>query len=240
MTVRRSWIDRAGIAGARPDFVWDEWNVKSTYTPPDDGEVARLATLSKRANCGFTIAIGEWILARFEGMDADREPADFLQAAWAANVDLRYADEIVIVDDEWRGPVRGPISMALTFVSDALFAEEAGPNSALNPAWAARFARHVLPHRDGFDAWFAACLARLESGFPAPADEDLDWFDDDANRGTVVPIEVFDPEFVWHPELAAELIDRFLGTLAPQRNPFLRTPAEMLDDGFRGTPYRLR
>ena len=55
-----------------------------------------------------------------------------------------------------------------------------------------------------------------------------------------MPIEVFDPEFVWHPELAAELIDRFLGTLAPQRNPFLRTPAEMLDDGFRGTPYRLR
>ena len=126
-------------------------------------------------------------------MDADPELALFLEAAWAAVVDARYAREIEIIDDEWRGPVRGPISMAMTFIIDALFADEAGPNSSYNAAWAATFARHVLPTRVAFDAWFEFCLTRFESLYRAPEERDRDWFNAENNWGVAVPAEAFNP-----------------------------------------------
>lgn len=89
--VRRGYIDRAGINQPQLRFIWDEWNVRATYEAVRPAEVERLARLSRRANCAVTIGIAEWILARFEGMDADPDPAHFLEAAWAANVDERYA-----------------------------------------------------------------------------------------------------------------------------------------------------
>ncbi len=238
MTVRRPYIDKAGIRTPQLRFVWDEWNVKSTYQPARAEEVARLQTLSKRANCALTIAVGEWILARFEGMDADPDPAMFLEAAWAANVDNRYAHEIEIVDNEWRGPVRGPISMALTFVIDALFAEEAGPNSSMNPAWAACFARHVLPRSDAFDTWLEVCLERLEAFYPAPPEDNADWFEPELNYGPPPPVEVFNPDVPFDTTQADGLIDRYLRSLAPTTNEFLATPSEMADLGFEGVPYR--
>lgn len=238
MTIRRSYIDAAHVAGARPRFVWDEWSVEDTYTPVEQGTVERLEKLCKRANCAFTIAIAEWILARFAGLDDDPEPAQFIEAAWAANVDLRYAQEMVIDDDEWSGPVRGPISMGLTFVIDALFAEEAGAQSAMNPAWAACFARHILPDSSAFDVWFEAVLGRLETCYPALADEDQDWFDVAGNWGSPPPPEAFDPAFPFDPATAGRLVDACLQRLDPAANPFLRTPAEMLADDFPGQPYR--
>ena len=232
-------ITRAAIAKPQLRFIWDEWNVVNTYEPVDATQASRLATLSRRANCGFTIAIGEWIILRFDGMDADPEPLQFIEAAWAANIDLRYTEEIDIVDDEWRGPVRGPISMALTFVLDALFAEEAGPNASLNAAWAATFARHVLPARAVFDAWFDTCLARLEPLFPTLPEEDLDWFDDSLNWGNLVPRELFDTDGPFDPAMTRSRIAHFLAGLDFNANPFLRSPAEMRAEGFPTTPYQL-
>ena len=198
-----------------------------------------MAALSRRANCALTIGIAEWILARFEGMDPDPDPALFLQAAWAANIDERYGYEIDIVDAEWRGPVRGPISMALTFVLDALFAEEAGPNSSMNPAWAAHFARHVLPDTTAFDAWLAFCLARFEQLYPVPSADAADWFAPEADGGALVPAESLDPDKAFDAADTDALIDCFLRGLDPNTNEFLATPAELVELDFKGTPYRL-
>lgn len=238
MLIRRSYIDAAHIADPQLNFLWDEWNVKATYEPVRPEEVKRLGGLSRRANAAFAIAIGEWVLARFEGMDADPEPGLFLQAAWAAVIDPRYVREIEIVDEEWRGPVRGPISMALTFVIDALFAEEAGPNASFNPAWAAVFARHVLPTARDFDAWFAFVLDRLEPLYPCVPDADADWFEQENNWGAPVPAEAFDPARTFALASAEPLIQGLLARLDPERNPFLLRPRQMLEYGFKGTPYR--
>jgi hypothetical protein len=168
MLNKPNYIERAVIDSPFIRFTWDERNVRATYEPVDERLVESLMKLSKRANCAFTIAIAEWIVYRFQPLDRDPQPLRYLEAAWAANIDLAYADEMDIVDDEWRGPVRGPISMALTFVIDALFAEEAKPNAPFDPAWAAKFARHVLSDQTKFDEWFNTCLARLQTYFPPP------------------------------------------------------------------------
>jgi hypothetical protein len=238
MTIRRAYIDRAAIAQPQLRFTWDEWNIKSTYLPVNEDEAVRLQKLSKRANCALTIGIAEWILARFAGMDADPDPAQFLEAAWAANVDIRYAYEIPIVDAEWRGPIRGPISMALTFVLDALFAEEAGENSFMNPAWAARFARHVLPDSKPFDAWFESCLERFESLYPAPSEDDADWFEPESNAGPLIPPEAVDPDRPFDPSSTDNLIDAFLRNLKSAPNDFLAPPEVMASLGFEGEPYQ--
>jgi hypothetical protein len=186
----------------------------------------------------MTIAIAEWIVYRFQPFDSDPEPLQYLEAAWAANIHLAYADEMEIVDDEWSGPVRGPISMALTFVIDGLFAEEADPNAAFNPAWATKFAKHVLPEVTAFNTWVASCLARLEAFYPAPAEEDLDWFDESKNGGALVPREVLDPAFDFNPAMTERLIRQFLAALDYQTNQFLRSPEEMHQRGFKAVPYR--
>jgi hypothetical protein len=235
---RRGYIDRAAVHRRPLRFTWDEWNVESTYVAVRPDEVARMANLSKRANCALTIGIGEWILARFDGMDRDPEPAQFLEAAWAINIDRCYGYEIDIIDDEWRGPVRGPISMALTFVFDALFAEEAGPNSSMNPAWAATFARHVLPDATAFDAWLAFCLTRCEAFYPAIPEDEGDWFEPEQDAGPPVPPEALDPDRSFDAGLMVPLTDQFLSALDPSTNPFLATREELAEMGFEGTPYR--
>jgi len=237
MQQKPSYIESARIEGAHIRFVWDEWNVRATYEPVDEALVERLMKLSKRANCAFTIAIAEWIVYRFQPFDRDPEPLQYLEAAWAANVDLAYADEMDIVDEEWGGPVRGPMSMAISFVVDALFAEEADPNAPFNPAWAARFARHVLPDAVIFDQWFDQCLLRLEQLFPMQTEEELDWFDRLKNGGQLVPREVFDPGFDFKHEMTGFLINQFLSQLRPGSNPFLRSADEMRQIGFDRTPY---
>ncbi len=238
MSTHRSYIEAANICSPFLRYAWDEWNVGSTYQSVNAGDVVRLRTISKRANCAFTIAIAEWILARYKGMDNDPEPEQFLEAAWAANIHKEYAWEIEIIDAEWTGPIRGPISMALTFVLDAIFADDADLNSAFNPAWAACFARHILPDVSVFNIWFEFSLTRIEQLYPAPLEKDLDWFDETENLGKPVPIEVFDQNNVFNPATTSQLLDRFLLNLNPEMNPFLRSVEDMKADGFKGEPYR--
>src|SRR4051812_30798443 len=99
MLRRPGFIERANIASASLRFLWDELNVRRTYQPPDERLLERLASTSRRANCALTIGIAEWIIYRFEPFDSDPEPLQFIEAAWAANMDLRYSEEIEIVDD---------------------------------------------------------------------------------------------------------------------------------------------
>lgn len=239
MLRRPGFIERGNIASVSLRFLWDELNVRQAYQPPDATLLDKLTSASRRANCALTIGIAEWIIYRFEPFDLDPEPLQFIESAWAANIDLRYSEEIEIVDDEWRGPVRGPISMALTFVLDALFAEEAGANSVFNPAWAATFARHVLPSVTLFNDWLDVCVPRVAQLSVAPTEDSWDWFDPSSNWGALVPREALNPDVEFHPEMSLTLLQQFLDGLDPATNPFLRTPDEMIAADFPGIPYRL-
>jgi hypothetical protein len=108
----------------------------------------------------------------------------------------------------------------------------------MNPAWAARFARHVLPDSAAFDAWFAACLVRLEQHCRAPHADDADWFASQADGGRLLPAQALDPARDFDPGRIDADIDAFLAGLDPQRNEFLCSPGDMIELGFEGTPYR--
>ena len=103
MLVKPSHIAAARIADPSLRYRWDEWNVRAAYEPIDGGLRAGLQGLTRRAVTGYTIACGEWVAFRYEGLTDRDEPFERLEAAWAANLDLGYSYPFQTEDDEWRG-----------------------------------------------------------------------------------------------------------------------------------------
>lgn len=231
------YITAAELGGVTVRYKWDEWNVKEAYLPAHQELLERLIPLTRRANIALTIATAEWIAYRFELLDPDPMPLQYLEAAWAANIDLAYARYIETDDDQWRGPVRGPLNVALMLVIDGLFLEDENPNPAVNAAWITNLANRVLENTDSFRMWREAAIDRLDAYYRASATSGEDLFGDEGIKGPLVPREVFDPQFPFTPDLTAELIRSFLSELDVRANPFLRTPEAMRELGFKGRPY---
>ena len=240
MLTKPKYIQDANIADNKIRYKWDEWKVEEAYKPADDELVKRLSVLSYRANAALTIAISEWVIFRFEKLFDDPMPLEYLEAAWAANVRPAYTEYIETDDDEWRGPVKGPINIALTIVIDILFCSEEILEPQKSPAWMSNLAELVLLDTRAFQQWRNICIQRLEQFFSVPEEEPDDLFGDQNTRENLVPREVFDPEVDFHPEMTRNLIRRFLMELRWEDNEFLHSPEEMLQiDGYQGTPYVL-
>ena len=240
MLLKPKYIKDAKISNNIIRYTWDEWNVKDIYIPADEEMVKRLSGLSHRAIVALTIASAEWGVFRFENLSNDMLPLQYLEAAWAANIDLAYAEYMETQDDGWRGPVRGPLNIAIAIVIDVLFYGDESANPAENPAWMSNLVEHVLADPIQFRNWREICIQRLKKLYPAPKEDDNDLFEDEDTGGVFVPREVFDPEFDFEIEKAEELLKKFLSSLDYISNPFLRIPEEMIEIGFEGTPYSLR
>lgn len=243
---RPEYISAAQIADTDPDYPWDEWKVRDTYEPVDEELLDRFGVLTQAARVAMTIATAEWAVFRFENLSDDPVPLQYLESAWAANIDRAYGTYVETDDDEWRGPIRGPLNMTITIVVDALFCADQSEDTAENPAWMSKLAERVLPARalPAFRTWRTACLERLERYYSLPEtgqDEDRDEFEGlfaSEEKEFPVPREVFDPTFDFRPELTEVLLNNYLAGLKPQDNEFLQSPEAMREAGFEGTPYR--
>lgn len=209
-------------------FKWDDWNVKQADFPIEDILYDRLQNLAQRATVAFTIATAEWIIHRFGGLSDDPLPLEYLEAAWAQVVHFRYSYHRDIRKEEWTGPVRGPIGIAIRRVIFAIQqAEEDG-----DPPWRAgrisKLAEHVISDPTPYKEWRESIMKRLETLYPLDPDETL---------GEVVPREALDPDFDFNIEQTESLINKFLAGLDYNTNPFLNSPEKMLELGFEGTPY---
>ena len=73
---------------------------------------------------------------------------------------------------------------------------------------------------------------------------DLDFDDKDARYDCSVDAPVpreffFDQNFEYSEEAAKPVLNAFLQSLDYNNNPWLCTPEEMLEKGFKGTPYKV-
>ncbi|MBU3059269.1 hypothetical protein [Pseudomonas indica] len=242
MIGHRWYIDEAGIVSAQRAYEWDEWNIKEYYRYLDEDWFDRLDALTGKANLGLTIAAAEWLIHRFSSSDPDPEPGLYLEAAWAGAVHSAYCPYMETGDDPWRGPVRGPMSMAMTIVNDALYGLEHNPNISVRACWLYNLTRHVLPDTKAFDAWWESCVQRLERFHSIAielADYEPDLFENFPNMGSPVPPEAFDPRRPYDPAQNPSLWDAYLRSLDPSANPFLSPPEELAEhDDLPGPPYR--
>jgi len=226
---------------SRPEirYPWDEWNVSRTYQPADPELLRRLTLVTHRAQVGLTIATMEWITSRYDALTTETFPSEYLEAAWAANVDLAYAEYIETDDEEWRGPILGPLNIGLKIVVESLFLADQIANPALHPCWAYKLACLVLPETTAFKAWHNDVVSRLEEYYRALPEDAQPLFSADGYvMDPPVARETFNPDVPFNPESAAVLIDRYLRALNYEENRFLRTPEDLQEMEFEGHPYR--
>jgi hypothetical protein len=230
------------VASAALAFAWDEWEIKKYYWSVDKALIQRLDALTNDANLGLTNAIGEWICQRFTPFSQDPAALQFLEAAWAAAIHPAYCIYTETIDDQWRGPVRGPLAMTMTIANDAIFCLRDDPHVATRACWMYNLARHVIPAVDELERWFEQCVIRLEryhSNGSEARRPSGGLFEDRPGFGRPVPREAFDPQRSYEPVEIPFLLDAFLRTLSPATNPYLRTPAELdAVDDLPGPAYR--
>ena len=208
------------IATDELDYEWDEWEVNSYFDFENPDLEPQLERVSGRGSMALTMAVGEWICERFALVNGDPAPLQFLEAGWAEQMQPGLTDYHETIDDEWRGIVRGPLSMVITIANDALFCLDEDSYMPGRAVWMTNLARHVLPARDGFEVWLSAVVERLVVHHPAAkaAHESLD--SDDFDLGRPVARQLFDTTRPWRDEDEAPLVKDFLRRVDPA-NPFL-------------------
>jgi hypothetical protein len=159
-------------------------------------------------------------------------PTQYLEAAWAQIVDWRYGAltwEERVNRGEWIGPVKGPIGTAMLRVMYAIQQVRENAFPELRAAWITKLASYIMPDQAPNYRWREEALRRLALWYPRDPTETL---------GDVVPRQALDPDSGFNPEHAEALLNDFLASLNYEANPFLNSPAKMLELGFKGTPYR--
>jgi hypothetical protein len=220
----------ANIATQDVKFAWDEWQIKSYYWNVPQVLFDRLNMLSDDANMALTLAISEWVAHRFSQLDQDPFVLQFVEAAWAGTVHPAYCIYTETLDDEWRGPVRGPLAVAITIINDGLFCRDYDPEVATRACWMHQLAKHVLPDITAFNLWFESSVVRLEHFYSRPVvSEKTSFFNLDLTSNQPVPRKLFELDIEYSPEHAFSLIDEFLKSLDVYTNPCLRPLEELIN-----------
>jgi hypothetical protein len=222
------YLRRSDVRDTTVAYTWDDWKVEEAYEPLDDDLLARLAQMSYRANEAFTIACAEWIVDRFRLLSDDPAPINYIEAAWAAIVDWRYAKYFEPVDEEWQGPVRRALEVTMALTVEVIGRTENCDLPEISSASIANLAKHVMTRPEPFEEWQEWAVERLTLFYPRDEEEPL---------GPVVPREALDPDIAFSPSDTPEYINRFLKSLDFRKNEFLEPPETMLKSGFEGHPY---
>jgi hypothetical protein len=225
----RPFIDNAKINDRHIAFLWDEWSDKRPDQSFDEAVVNRLQAISQRAVVGFTIATAEWIASRFERLMEVTRPRQYLEAAWAQQIDMRYGWTWPPFDN-WTGPIHGSLRVAVQRVAVAL----ANARDDQDPSWSGATCSHlaesVMSVTDPYRLWRNDVLTNLEKLRPFNGDDPL---------GDVVPPQMLDPDFDRVAGDPEAMMNQYLRRLDWRSNPFLSAPQMMLSNGYRGTPYML-
>jgi hypothetical protein len=209
----------AGISDPTLSYDWDEWKVREYFDFADETLLERFAAISGRGSLATTMAVGEWVCQRFAGLSGDPAPWQFLEAGWAAQMEPGRCKYTEIIEDYWRGVVRGPLAITITIANDALFCLDEDPNVALRAMWMSNLARHVLPTREPFDRWLDAVLELLAEHHPKDGAEAASSDGDDLSLGRPVARELFDTTRAFVQSDEPVLIQRFLRSVDPA-NPY--------------------
>lgn len=239
----------AGIVGAPLTYYWDDRLEVGFFADKDQNNRLYVAIdrIAFRAKFVLGLAIAEWIVWRFDGTADTKDLLQRLEAARPTVLTSRYTKDLMIelydtpkISSE--PSVNGPLRLVLTFIGQIhrgysagyIYMTEAIVRTAV-------LARHVLPGeaKKDFDIWLKESIRQAMSVYPpqSPYDKTTERYI--ATGEEPVPMELFDPQWNYTPERAKEALRALLKSLDPKSNPYLRTPSEMKDVGFSGTPYQL-
>ena len=143
--------------------------------------------------------------------------------------------------EDWVGPVRGPLWCAMTWLIPMVLMGDEDPDEVVSGlSYLSRLAMHVIPDLAGFRVWLEGCAIRLAQQYPQqPISAFTDLFGElsEARRGPYVAREALDLSRPYVPDSSSALMQGFLQTVDPDRNPLLRSAADLIDIGYQGVPY---
>jgi hypothetical protein len=235
------YLREADIQDKSIRYEWDDWKTIPAAEEPDEKLVARLEGVSQRAVLAFACGTAEWLVYRFGTLCDDRAPWDFLAAAWAMIIDVRYCgygdatgwQEYSL--KRWNGPVKRPIQDGLKLLEIACqqLAWEFRTDPTAVTGTISALTTYVMTDPAPYKKWSQRVLKRFDSLYPRDKEDPL---------GDVVPREAVDPAYHFKVSDTEALINQFLSSLDRRSNKFLSDPKGMLeklddDPGFDGKPY---
>lgn len=234
------YLERLVVRTNEIHYLWDETDLTWVYRVPVnvDAKVAPWAVWVDAAICGLTIATIEWVVFRLAPLQRDHTPQDATEAAWCANIDRHYCEGLEFSRREWTGPIRSPLLSCFNIMHEAIFeSKESGAKPLHCPALAAQLVEHLCKESyPAFLGWRQQVMERVAAFYNAP-DPLFDLYGEVESR-MVVPPQLFDLDVPFEMGDARRLVDEFLRSVDYRSNPFLLPPVRMIEDGFRGEPYR--
>ncbi len=194
---------------------WDDWDPYSKIALPDPELKAKLSRTSNCAITAFSLGCAEWVVAALPPGDHLSESAEYLEAFWVYIFGFRDAVPAETEDNDWKGPIRGPINLCLMTVLNTIILAEFG-SPAQNGAFAARIAIHVLGNSAAFLAWQNLVVERLLLHCGRAAENE---------DGVPVPRELLDPSRPYDPGEASSLVRSAIDNVDFRRNRWLRALA---------------
>ncbi len=228
------YIERVRIADSPIGYAWDDEDPKEHYLGDDARLMHQFERISTRGKIALSTGMAEWVAWRLSIQSTDRVLFQVIEALWAFGADWRYLKPLKthkqkMTWEDWSGPIKGPLCCVYHIFKTICF--DAPRGMAIEP-WMvplSNLAMYVLNDPKPFKEWRRFAVERLARNHPQTK-KNLD--------GDPVPREALDPDFPYKPEMASELVGKFLAKLDYKANPYLQTPQEMKQAGFEGTPYQ--
>jgi hypothetical protein len=206
-----SYVPVESIARPQIRHKWDDFDPYEPLAWPDENTKTRLATVSNHGITAFAIGCAEWVVYRLSPPSSDQTPFDYLEAFWVYVMGHPRALPPETEHEQWTGPIRGPMNLALMTVLNTVYLSEDGP-AIQNGALAAQIALHVLEDHSAFLSWQGLVLSRL--GEHAARDEENP-------DGPPLPREILDPSVSMTDFKTGDAIDAFVRRAVEGGNPFL-------------------
>lgn len=170
--------------------------------------------LSLRARLACVAGTAEWVHWRHADATDFDAPLKMVEAAWAANLDVRYVEIPTEYEfNERKGPVDGVLRASKDIVASALRSFEAESPAILGTKACHIYflARHVVPDQRAFGAWLTAVTERLAEISPLVA----------GRLGASVPREAMDTAAGFDKTDTPRLLAEFRRGLIPAENHYL-------------------
>jgi hypothetical protein len=229
------YIETLNLSALPVDYTWGAVDYDRLWAVNDEDNprlINALLLVAVKAAFALGTACAEWVVARVGGHVDTADAVLRIEAAWAGSLDRRYAklppppSTRPVPLDKFADPLH--LAMKLISYSHELCTGD-GEGVRSSTQGLAMLVDHIAGRHPAFSPWLSESLRRCRAHLPTsetPVEEERP-----------VPHELFEPDFVWTEGAVQEALQRFVQTLDPARNPYLRSAEAMRADGFVGRPY---
>ena len=217
------------------DYEWDTvwFNTFWAVSDEDNPRMANaLQLVAAKAAFALGVACTEWVIARVEGHTDTTDAIRRLEAARMAAIDPRYASlpapppNAPSAPNEYASPLRLTMKL-IAYAHEHCTGDGEGVRSSTQGL--AMLADHLVGRHPAYAPWLSESLRRCHEHYPV--------VDATVEDEPQVPLELFNPDFIWTQAGAQHAIESFVSSVDPAGNPYLRSPEEILASGFKGVPY---